>query len=333
MHAVSIGNILHFMQFIILIKNIKRVVCMKHFAVIGTLLLISAQGWCWGALGHKTSAQIAWQFMDRETRAKVTEVLNGTSITDASVWADAARGNSEWKYTTWYHFEKAPDNHTYLQNLERQDEATRKVGGLLEALYIAEDTMKDPLSNRTDKENALKFAIHFVGDIHQPLHTGRVEDNGGNKIRLRWLDFETSLHSVWDSQIIYLAHKELFAQSVDSLLPQEEQSKLYADFLMKKYKNYRPAPSVFSRYDDWMHESMVPRADAYDYRNETEQAYTDRFADVVDERIYLAGLRIAHVARRLVHQEKTTQPLETLRRGIIRIVGDFTEFVSLKPRH
>lgn len=306
---------------------------MKHFIVMATVLLATAQGWCWGALGHKTSAQIAWQFMDRDTRAKVNEILNGGSIADAAVWADAARGNSEWKFTIWYHFEKAPDNYTYLQNLDRQDEATRRVGGLIEALYVAEDTMKDPFASKIDKENALKFAIHFVGDIHQPLHTGRVEDNGGNKVRLRWLDFETSLHSVWDSQIIYLAHRDLFAHNVDSLLPQQDQATVYAEFLMKKFKNYRPPVSAFTRYDDWMHESMVPRVDAYHYKDESEQVYTDRFSDIVDERIYLAGLRIAHVARRLVNQDKTTQPLETLRRGIIRIVGDFTEFVSLKPKH
>lgn len=304
---------------------------MKYFMVIGTLLLFSVQGWSWGSLGHKASAKVAWQFLDQNTRNQVTELLGETSFADASVWADAARGNNEWKFTIWYHFEKAPDNMTYLDNLRRLDEPARQTGGLIEALYVADETMRDPRASRLDRENALKFAIHFVGDIHQPLHTGRPEDNGGNKIRVSWLGRDVSLHSIWDSQIIYLAHRDLLAQATD-VSGDRDQAQLYADYLMTKFKNFRPTPNLFVRYDDWMHESMDPRAQAYEHRDESEESYTRRFADTVDERIYLAGLRIAYMTKRMLKRERPTQPLQQLRSAIVSIVGNFTEFVSLKPR-
>lgn len=302
---------------------------MKHFlmtAIFVAGIFGSLQAWSWGALAHKASAKVAWRFLDKATQTKVTELLNGGTLSDASVWPDAARANQEWKFTIWYHFEKAPDNYTYLDNLRRQDDKTRRLGGLLEALYVGEDTLKDPTASKLDKENALKFVVHFVGDIHQPLHTGRVEDMSGNRIPVKWLGFDTNLHSVWDSQMIYLAYKNQFSDQA------ADQSQVYADALMTKFKDLRPTPEMFVKYDDWMHESMLPRADAYAYKDESEQSYTNRFIDVVDKRVYLAGLRIAFMMKRLVNLEHPTEPIATLRSAIVAIVGNFAEFVSLKPR-
>ena len=305
----------------------------KHFLVVGVLSLVTIQNaFGWGSLGHKTSANVAWAYLDKNTQNKVLEMLNGGDLADASVWPDAARGNPEWKFSMWYHFEKAPDNFTYLDNLKRQDDRTRKLGGLLEALYVAEDVIRNPNSTKEDKAIALKFVVHCIGDIHQPLHTGRVEDNSGNKIPMKWLNLETNLHAVWDSQIIYLGRKDVLANKGFLDGAAADSSVNYANFLLKKYKDFNVKPELFERYDDWMHESMVPRADAYEFRNETPQQYTERFVDVVDMRLYLAGLRIAYVIKRLVYKEPSTQPLETLRRAIVEIVGDFTAFVELKPR-
>lgn len=302
---------------------------MKSFLAIVLCALMPTQAWSWGALGHKAAARIAWAYLDQQTQNEVTTILNGGNIADAAMWADAARAKPEWKFTIWYHFEKAPDNYTYLDNLKRQDDKHRKLGGLIEALYIAEDTLKDPNATRIDQENALKFAIHFIGDIHQPLHTGRVEDNSGNKIPIKWLGFDTNLHSVWDSQMIYLAYKNQFVNTA------ADHSQVYADILLNKFKDIMPTPGLFVRYDDWMHESMVPRADAYTYKDESEQAYTNRFIDIVDKRIFMAGLRIAFAIKRYTSNKAVTEyadPIETLRKAIVNIVGDFTEFVSLKPK-
>jgi hypothetical protein len=301
---------------------------MKHFMAALLIILGSSKAFCWGALAHKATARIAWNFLDSDTQAKANALLNGDDFVESATWADSARGNAEWKFTIWFHFEKAPDDYTYLDNLKRQDDRTHKLGGLIEALYVAEDTLKNPAATTVDKQNALKFVIHFVGDIHQPLHTGRVEDNSGNKIPVKWLGFDTNLHSVWDSQMIYLGHKDVLADTTLST----DQSVLYANYLMTKFKDLKPTPDMFVRYDDWMHESMIPRKDAYAFKDESEQDYTNRFIETVDLRVYMAGLRIAYMVKRLVNQETPTDPINQLREAITTIVGNFSEFVSLKPR-
>lgn len=300
---------------------------MKTFVFCILILCLSQNAFCWGTLGHKTAAQIAWTLLDRDTRAKVQSSLNQQSLTEIATWADAARAKNEWKFTVWYHFEKAPDNYTYVDNLKRQDDKYKKLGGLVEALYVAEDMFKSKTSTATDRENALKFLVHFIADIHQPLHTGRVEDNGGNKVPVKWLGFDANLHQVWDSQMIYFGHKDFLGNSNEA-----DQVQQYADYLMTKFKDFKVTPDLFLRYDDWMHESMVPRADAYTYKDESEQSYTQRFLDVVDLRIYLAGLRIANSLNRIVNQQAPAQPMQELRDAIVKIVGDFAEFVSLKPQ-
>lgn len=290
-------------------------------------LFLGQQGFAWGTLGHKTSAQIAWTLLDKNTRAKVQEILKNQTLPEISTWADATRALPEWKFTVWYHFEKAPDNYTYLDNLKRQDDKYNKLGGVIEAMYIAEDMYKNRNSTAEERENAIKFLVHFIGDIHQPLHTGRVEDNSGNKIPVKWLGLDVNLHQVWDSQMIYLGHKDFLAGETEI-----DQVQKYTDYLLTKFKDFEVTPDLFLRYDDWMHESMVPRADAYNFKDESEQNYTNRFLDIVDLRIYLAGLRIANTLSRIVNQQPPPRPLDQLRDAIVKIVGNFSEFVSLKPR-
>jgi len=291
------------------------------------IFLFQSIAFSWGSLGHQTAAQVAWSLLDSPTQKAIVEILGQDDFVAASTWADETRGLPEWKFTIWYHFEKAPDNYTYLDNLKRQDDRTRKLGGLIESLFVAESMLKSDQASATEKKNALKFIIHLVADIHQPLHTGRVEDNSGNKIPKMWLGKEFTLHSVWDSQIIYLGRKDLLDPTNLSL-----SSKKYSDFLFQEFKNYQPDPQALIRYDAWMHESMVPRKDAYDFKDENEEQYTQRFIKVVDERVFLAGVRLAYTLNRILVKSQTPQPLMQLKQAIISIVGDFYQFVSLRPR-
>lgn len=293
-------------------------------------MFLSTTSWAWGFLAHQTAAQIAWDLFDSQTKLKISKILNQQDFVQVSTWADQARvEQAEWKFTIWYHFEKAPDNLSYLENLKRQDPGTRKLGGLIEALYVSEDTLNNMSASAFDKENALKFLIHFIADIHQPLHTGRIEDNSGNKIPVKWLGFDMNLHQIWDSQIILLAHKDKLAgQSY------EDQTQIYSAYLRTEFKNLNPTPDLFQRYDDWMHESMLPRAAAYKYKDLSEDKYTAMFADTIDKRVYLAGLRIAYTVNRILNKNdlSSADPLLQLRRQIVSIVGNFINFVSLKPK-
>lgn len=297
---------------------------------LATPLLFVSNAWAWGNLGHKTSAQIAWDLMDAQTRSKVSVILQKKDFVESATWADQARSQKPWKYTMWYHFEKAPDGFNYLDNLKQQDEETQKNGGLIQALFVAEDILTRPNESAIDKENAMKFLIHFIGDIHQPFHTGRPEDNGATKVKVAWLGEKLSLHHVWDTSIILMGHDLLLTDKKE-----EQQVPLLASYLEKKFNvNYVSTQSI-ANYDIWMQESMERRKEGYDHRDDGEKAYTSRFSNHVDERLYLAGVRIAYTIKRILKSQasrETAESLLSLKDNIIGIVGNFLEFVSLKPK-
>jgi hypothetical protein len=70
------------------------------------------------------------------------------------------------------------------------------------ALLKNEKMLKAPSSTKEQKAAALKFIVHFVGDLHQPVHVSRAEDKGGNTIQVQFGGQGTNLHSLWDSKLI-----------------------------------------------------------------------------------------------------------------------------------
>ena len=73
---------------------------------------------------------------------------------------------------------------------------------MLESIQRFTAVLRDPQASRESKQEALRFLVHFVGDIHQPLHVGRRADRGGNSIPVTLFGQETNLHSVWDTGLV-----------------------------------------------------------------------------------------------------------------------------------
>jgi S1/P1 Nuclease len=321
-----------------IIKALHFILIQFLIAFIVTQFSVS-RAHAWGLIGHHTSAQIALDILKEQNSPalrQIQDILKRDDFVAASTWADDMRGSTteDWKSTIWYHFEKMNDGDKYLPHLKDQDDEVRSRGGVISALLASETLLQDKKSTAANRSQALKFMIHFIGDIHQPLHTGRVEDNGGNKIDVKWQGFELSLHQVWDSQIIALGHKNLFAKGSKS-----EQVAAYADFLRDKFESLNPMDENKLKYDDWLHESLVPRADAYKYKDEDARKYTARFIDVVDKRVYLAGLRIAFTMNRLfpgydgimAPTAAGQTKLDNFRNQVVSVVGDLSKLIDLKP--
>ena len=75
-------------------------------------------------------------------------------------------------------------------------------GDLVTGIQTCVAVLKDKNSTLKDKKFHLKMLVHFLGDLHQPLHIGRREDKGGNDIQLKWFGSKTNLHHVWDHSLI-----------------------------------------------------------------------------------------------------------------------------------
>jgi len=128
-----------------------------------------------------------------------------------------------------------------------------------------------------ERLEALKFLVHFVGNVHQPLHAGFGDDKGGNTYQLQAFGRGTNLHAVWDSAMI----REIDPSAQVSLA-----GKLIAKMPASPTPHFQPA--------QWARESckIDSRPDFYPVRTLPAE-YLTTFAPIVEQRLYVAGLRLA----------------------------------------
>jgi hypothetical protein len=164
----------------------------------------------WGKTGHRVVAAIADTQLSGLARAHVREILGqGESLDEAANWPDEMRSDPAqfWQKTStpW---------HYVTVNGITYDHAPSE-GDALEALNHFKRALQDPKANLADKQLALRFVIHIVGDLHQPLHVGKCCDRGGNDVKVTWFGKPTNLHAVWDSALVddeQLSFSELAAK-------------------------------------------------------------------------------------------------------------------------
>ncbi len=159
-------------------------------------ILIRSVCFAWGRDGHRITGFIAAKYLTPQAAAAVKDLLGEQTLADVSTWPDEIR--RERKHTApWHYANPAPDSTGF--NLERDcpDEGC-VVSAIIKYSYV----LRDKSAPRKDRVEALKFVVHFVGDVHQPLHLGRKRDRGGNDIKVRFFENDTNLHSLWDSSMI-----------------------------------------------------------------------------------------------------------------------------------
>jgi len=211
----------------------------------------------WGANGHRITAEIAQRYLTEATRTALEALIGDTSLAQVSTWADGIRSNPAWRYAARWHYITIDDSLArYPTGQERYEAATEQSqGNVIEAIKYFEGVLKQP-GDRATRAIALKFLVHFIGDLHQPLHVGRGADRGGNSIRVRWFGESRNLHSVWDGGII--ASENLsFSEFVDFIdhVPEDTLAAWQASTCI-----------------DWMNESFALRDQVYDFGNQSEQA-------------------------------------------------------------
>jgi hypothetical protein len=161
------------------------------------MTLLAPATWAWGPTGHQAIARLAALHLNPRAQQEIAKLLeeNETLIT-VSTWADQVR--PQRKETGPWHFIDIPidaergDWETYCP---AQGCVIRKINELIAFL-------KSGQGDRTQRAEALKFLVHFVGDLHQPLHAGEKGDRGGNDVPVVFFDKAANLHWIWDSSII-----------------------------------------------------------------------------------------------------------------------------------
>ncbi|HMI62292.1 MAG TPA: S1/P1 nuclease [Puia sp.] len=242
-----------------------------------SVLLVS-----WGVTGHRTVGKIAENHLTANAKNAVHELLGAETLADVSTWADEVRNEPEYKSTGAWHYINLPLGLSY-SDFQKQVEGMSEAN-VFSALHQQEQILKDKSTTREQKIVALKFVVHFVGDLHQPMHVSRAEDKGGNSIQLNYNGQGTNLHSVWDSKLI------------------EHEGGDYQQ-LAAKYDHASPAQIKEWQSDPlikWIWESytisskLYAEVDAMKSRSIDDSYYTAHIG-IIHERLEQAGVRLAGV--------------------------------------
>lgn len=285
--------------------------------------------WGWGQIGHRASGYVAEAFLTPQSKQALQQLLGKQRLADISTWADTLRGDETLKHISPYHYESVREGTAYLDHLRRlsHDEIAR--GGVLQAILVAERQMEDPKVPMKQKEIALRFLVHFIGDLHQPLHSGRPEDKGGNAIRVKWFGFDGSLHSIWDTGMILSGHDDIFGRRENNV----DQSLVYARKLLETHRGLMQPRATRDNPEAWLMESVQSRVPAYntDYKN-NPMAYQERNLPTIDGRVYAAGLRIADVLNRIFANVAPPDSQTLLVKNIEALIGKIESIITLGPR-
>lgn len=233
----------------------------------------------WGQNGHRVVGLVAEQHLTKKARRNVLEILQGNSLAEVSVWMDEIRSDADYDYTHDWHWVSIPDSLRY------EDTEKNPKGDLLwkvEELLLALE--QEGLSREQEREY-LKFLVHLVGDLHQPLHVGTGEDAGGNNVRVHWFSTPSNLHKVWDTDMI--ESKNLSFSELASFL--DKPSK-------KKIKEWQSG-SV----KEWAYENMLYRDQIYRLPKDGRLGYEYLFNnfELVELRLLQAGIRLAGLLNRI----------------------------------
>jgi hypothetical protein len=227
-------------------------------------------------------AAIAWQHLTPQARKAIQALIGRQSLAMISNWPDFIKSDTTHRYdhTSSWHYLDFPANisraefDSMIQRLSGENLYTQTLALLKQ--------LKSPAASKEQKVFALTFLVHLVGDMHMPLHVGRDEDMGGNKINVYWFDRPTNLHRVWDEHLIefqQLSYTE-YAQALD----------------------IAPAATVRTlqggSISDWMFESHQLSDKVYARTKEGDKLsyrYNYWFLEDLNQQLLKGGLRLAAV--------------------------------------
>lgn len=239
----------------------------------------------WGDIGHRIVAELAWRQLDPSARKEVERLLQADgadSLADVASWPDHLRDESGkealGKATGPLHYIGFRDGKCHYVPPRDCPDGRCVVGGLEKYVAILGDRHR----SNAERAEALKFVVHFVGDVHQPLHGGSRDDKGGNDYQVQFGGKGTNLHRVWDSQMLYTRDLKWNA---------------YADRLAAEgpVKLPKPIAPFDNPYAQWAEESCTATLAPgfYPDSHRIDDAYVAHNLPIAETRLREAGKRLA----------------------------------------
>lgn len=176
---------------------------MKLF--LKTILLVcvttfTQQTFAWGTTGHRVVAEIAERNLSKKAKKQIKKIIGNQKLAYWANWPDFIKSDKNFAFADSWHYVNIPGNLPYNQFLSELNNSSDE--NMYKRALILIDALKNKNLPLEKQQQYLYFLIHILGDAHQPMHVGRSEDLGGNKITVEWFGSKTNIHTVWDSKLV-----------------------------------------------------------------------------------------------------------------------------------
>lgn len=283
---------------------------------LSALFLAAAPANSYWEYGHETVASIAWQQMRPDTRRQVARLLAQgrlletptcpvATIEQASYWADCVKPLGErFSYAYSWHYQ----NVDICKPFDLKEAC--KDGNCVSAQVERNARLlADPQVPQREKLIALALLVHFVGDLHQPMHAGDHGDLGGNRVPVSYglIGGRTNLHSVWDG---WLAERAITTPPAGpaallAAIPPAERTKIAAGSVEDWSREF------WAKSRDLAYKTIIPDpcGPAPADRPVLGEAQVQALIPVVRENVTSGGLRLARLLDDALGPNPTAPPL------------------------
>jgi len=172
-----------------ILKFFKCISCL-----LSTIFIFSQSIYAWGSKGHAIVGEVAYHFLNDNSRKNIEYYLDSMSIGDACNWMDNMRSDPDYNFMKPWHYINIPEGEIYTPSTDEN---------IINQIIITFNELRHKKTLCDEQiKNDLLVLCHLIGDLHQPLHCGYGDDRGGNNIKVQYLNEKTNLHHVWDTDII-----------------------------------------------------------------------------------------------------------------------------------
>lgn len=251
--------------------------------MLGTLFTTPAIAW--GPQGHRVAGTLAEQHLNPRAQQAVASILGSESLATASTWADRMRSDPSpfWQQTAGpFHYVSPSASGRYSPG------DAPPVGDAYTALADFAEDIRDESLTLEQRQLALRFSIHIVQDLHQPLHAGVRRDRGGNDFKVSFEGNSSNLHRVWDSGLLSAARRS------------DQEWVVYFDQAFSEADR-----AAWQQTDPlvWIRESAALSRTIYPDSAVVDQRYVDRHRATVELRLVQAGVRTGAYLNALFAQD------------------------------
>ena len=259
-------------KFVLFLWKTMKIMIRKFLYLVAFItFLFPLNSYSWGKRGHALVAEIAFKYLDKDTKKLVKKHLNGMSIQDAANWMDKIKKN------------KSLDNLKPLHyvNFEKDEQVQERCcNNILSALNGCIKNLKNHKNlTAVEIKSNLLYLFHLIGDLHQPLHIGYGSDKGGNKFQVNFDGNATNLHSLYDTGIINYKNVKLKQCLNERVYTNTEINAIQEIDVIK-----------------WSIDSRKYLDTIYNVDNrKISDEYVNRNLPIIKSQLHLAGIRLAGI--------------------------------------